>query len=224
MSINNRLYIMATLLIMIGNGSYASDIYIEQAGSNATIDITQTGTGNTVGSSINMTTLSGDGVDVDIVQTGDSNAIDIATSGATDTIINLNTTGSNNETVMGITGSGNSFTSSVSGDNNLISVCGTNDSANVSIVEGGGLENGGSLAGCVTDVSVNDTTTELVVVGDTNVVNFELDSFGANNTIKMCEQVPSNFNMLNLTQTGADTMTVDMTIDGDSNLINILQE
>jgi hypothetical protein len=217
---NKMQFAMATLLIMFCNSAYASDVYIEQAGSNATIDITQTGTSNTVGSSVQASTISGDSVDVDVVQTGDSNVLDIATSMATDTVIDLETTGSNNETVIEISGTGNSVTADVTGDSNLISVCGTNDTAGGITLEQGG----GGLAGCVTDVSVNDTTNDVVVIGDTNTLNFELDSFNAFNTIKMGENVNSSFNTVNLTQTGADTMTVDMTIDGDSNSINILQE
>ena len=51
-----------TILILLGFWScgtgYASDVYITQAGSNTTIDITQTGDGNTVGTSSTSSTFS----------------------------------------------------------------------------------------------------------------------------------------------------------------------
>ena len=44
--------------------AFASDVYIDQAGSGSTIDITQTGDGNKVGNSTTATTLTGDSQDI----------------------------------------------------------------------------------------------------------------------------------------------------------------
>ena len=69
--------------------AYASDVYIAQAGSSSTIDITQTGNGNTVGNSTTATTLNGDSQDIDISQQGNSNKTDISTAaGSSSTTIN----------------------------------------------------------------------------------------------------------------------------------------
>ena len=83
--------------------AFASDVYIDQAGSSSTIDITQTGNGNLVGNSTTATTLTGDSQDIDVTQTGDSNKTDISTaSGSNDTTIAIVNTGDSNETVVGI--------------------------------------------------------------------------------------------------------------------------
>ena len=76
MSFNKKLLSLA-LLSAITAPAFASDVYIDQAGSGTTIDITQDGNGNTVGNSTTATTLTGDSQDIDITQTGNTNKVDI---------------------------------------------------------------------------------------------------------------------------------------------------
>ena len=52
--------------------AFASDVYIDQAGSSSTIDITQTGNGNLVGNSTTATTLTGDTQDICLLYTSPS--------------------------------------------------------------------------------------------------------------------------------------------------------
>jgi len=209
--------------------AYASDVYIVQAGSSSTIDITQTGNGNTVGNSTTATTLTGDSQDIDISQQGNSNKTDISTAaGSSSTTINILNTGDSNETVMGIATTGTTFTSTVTGDSNLVTVCGTNDNSGVASVGSttGGVSTAstsGTIAACTTEVSASDTTTTLATTGDYNTVNLELDAVNAVNTITVGGNVSSNFNEINLTQSTTDIPVVTMTVDGDSNAINIIQ-
>ena len=101
MSFNKKLLSLA-LLSAITAPAFASDVYIDQAGSGTTIDITQDGNGNTVGNSTTATTLTGDSQDIDITQTGNTNKVDISTaSGSNDTTIAITNTGDSNETVVG---------------------------------------------------------------------------------------------------------------------------
>ena len=58
----------------------AADVYIEQVGSSSTIDITQTGDGNRVGSSSDSASIYGTGSDVDIIQNGSNNELDLETT------------------------------------------------------------------------------------------------------------------------------------------------
>ena len=101
MRVYNKLLIIGILTCALP--AFASDVYIDQAGSSSTIDITQTGNGNLVGNSTTATTLTGDSQDIDVTQTGDSNKTDISTaSGSNDTTIAIVNTGDSNETVVGI--------------------------------------------------------------------------------------------------------------------------
>lgn len=224
----NKLLLYVAVLSATSSIAFASDVYIDQAGSSSTIDITQTGDSNTIGSTTTPTTFTGNSQDIDLVQTGNSNKIDINTStGAASAIINYTATGDSNELVMGIAAE-NDFTGAVTGDNNIVTLCGTNDGAGTKSV---GTTSGststasttGTASACSTDVTVADTTTVLAVTGDYNSVDLELGSANATNTITVGGTVASNFNDINLKQTGNDIPTVVMTVDGDSNAINVLQ-
>ena len=60
-NIKRNLMVMTILTTSIlANVSFASDVYIDQAGSTTTVDITQSGSGNRIGSSGTPTTLYGD--------------------------------------------------------------------------------------------------------------------------------------------------------------------
>ena len=98
MSKNINKISLALLVSLLGATSvWASDVYIDQAGSTTTIDITQTGSGNTVGNSTTASTIIGSNTDIDVTQTGDSNAADIETAtGASDTKIDYTATGGSN--------------------------------------------------------------------------------------------------------------------------------
>ena len=80
---------LALLVSLLGTtAAWASDVYIDQAGSTSTIDITQTGDGNTVGSAGTASTITGDNSDVDITQTGATNIADVSSSvGTSGTIL-----------------------------------------------------------------------------------------------------------------------------------------
>lgn len=82
----------------------------------------------------------------------------------------------------------------------------------------------GTIPACSTEVSVVDTTTTLVTNGDYNSINFELDAADAVNTVTVGGTTSSNFNSIDITQTGNDSPVVTMTVDGDNNAIVIDQQ
>jgi hypothetical protein len=71
MSRNIIAIVLALLTSLLGaTAVWASDVYIDQAGSTTTIDIVQTGDNNTVGNSTTASTIIGDNSDIDLTQTG----------------------------------------------------------------------------------------------------------------------------------------------------------
>jgi hypothetical protein len=217
-SIKQNLMVMTILTAsVLSNLSYASDVYINQAGSTTTVDIVQTGSSNRIGTASTPITLNGDTFNVDLVQTGSSNTIDIETGvGADNTVINYTATGDLNILTMSIdAATDTSFTSTVIGDSNDVTVCG--------VLSSNGSATTTTAASCSSSIAANATTTVLNITGDTNFVALGLDAPNAVNTITIGGNVASNTNTVNLSQTGTDTPIVTLNVDGNSNVINITQ-
>lgn len=215
-----RKILLTSLLVSFGSTVYASEAYIDQAGGNVTIDVTQTGNGNLLGSANAPTTVYGSNVDIDIIQTGDNNIADLQlTLGADSTVIDYTLTGSDNLLDGWVTGGiGNSLTATITGDNNRLTFCAENDAL--------GAITALSTPMCSAGIEVNDTTTTLNIDGSDNQVNLELASADAVNTIDITNM--SDANVVNLTQTDNGSYSnphiVTLAIDGNSNTVNILQE
>ena len=216
MSKNINKISLALLVSLLGATTvWASDVYIDQAGSTTTIDITQTGSGNTVGSSGTASTIIGSNTDIDVTQTGASNTADIETAtGASDTKIDYTATGGSNILDVDIsTATDTTVTAVITGDSNELTVCGTlaTDASSV------------ASATCATEVSANTTTTNVAVTGDGNKIAAGLDSASAVNNITIGANTVSDYNVVNLKQTGTDTPVVTLNVDGSSNAVNITQ-
>lgn len=217
--------LLVSLLSMFASTVWASEVYIDQTGSNTTIDITQTGTSNTVSGDIGSTTasvLSGSGLDVDISQIGDYNEAEInLLNNATGTILDYAATGSYNIVDVLLDGAADSsITAAVNGDYNRLSVCGINDGT-------ASTSTGTSTSGpsCSSGITANDTTNGVVIGGDANVVNLQVGSAaGTTNSITIGDGlVASSENIVDVTQNNVDVNHVTLTIDGSSNVVGIVQ-
>jgi hypothetical protein len=207
-------FIMAA--IFAGSGSaLASEVYIEQAGDSSTFNITQSSGSSRVGSVNTPSVFSGNNILVDIVQTGTLNEADLSVLTATDTVIDYTAIGGSNILEVDIANSGNSLTVLKEGDGNRLTMCGTNS--------GSGTPAGAS-ATCSTAVGVVDTVNTVNIKGDSNSVNLALASANAVNTINIGQTTLSDSNVVNITQGGAGLHTTAVTVDGNSNLVNITQQ
>jgi len=216
MSRNVNTTILALLASLLATTAvWASDVYITQAGSSSFIDITQTGNGNTVGSSGTPSTITGDNSDIDIIQTGDLNAADIETAtGASGTVIDYTAIGGSNILDVDIsTATDTTLTTTITGDSNEVTLCGSlgTDASAV------------GSATCATEVTADTTTTNIAITGDSNKVAVGADAASAVNNITIGANVGSNYNVVNISQTGLDTPNVTLNVDGDTNAINIIQ-
>jgi hypothetical protein len=207
-------FIMAA--IFAGSGSaLASEVYIEQAGSSSTFNITQSNGNNRVGSANTPSVFSGSSILVDIVQDGTLNEADLSVLTATDTVIDYTATGGSNILEVEIANSGNSLTVVKTGDANRVTMCGTNDGAGTVA---------GATAACTSAVGVVDTTNVINITGDSNSVNLALASANANNTVNIGQTTISDNNVVNITQSGAGVHTTAITVDGNTNLVNVTQQ
>ena len=134
MSKNTNVIVLVLLTSLLGTtAAWASDVYIDQAGSTTTIDIVQTGAGNTVGSSGTASTIIGDNTVIDIKQVGANNTADIETAtGASGTSITYEATGGTNtldavsdQNIVNLSQSGSGVpvvTLNVDGDSNAVNI------------------------------------------------------------------------------------------------------
>ena len=206
--------IVAAIFVMLGT-AVASEVYIEQAGDTGTFNITQSNGDNRVGSVGTPSVFSGNAIAVDIIQNGTLNEADLSVLTASDTIIDYTATGGSNILEVEISDSGNSLTVVKTGDFNRVTMCGTNDGA-------GAIA--GATAACSTSVGVVDTTNVINITGDSNSVNLALASASANNTVNIGQTTPSDDNVVNIAQSGAGSHTTAITIDGNTNLVNVTQQ
>ena len=197
--------------IFAGSGAQASDVYVDQAGDTGTFNITQSNGVNRVGTISTPSVFSGNNITVDIIQDGTMNEADIQAISATDTIINYNAQGGSNTLEIEIGNSGNELNVVKNGDSNRVTMCGT-------------MSGTGASATCATAVGVVDTTNNINITGDSNTVNLALASANAVNNIDIGQTTPSNDNVVNITQSGNDVHNVGVTINGDTNLVNITQQ
>jgi hypothetical protein len=207
-------FIMAA--IFVGSGAQASEVYIEQAGSSSTFNITQSNGNNRVGSVGTPSEFDGSSILVNIIQDGTGNAADLRVLSTTGTDINYTATGSDNILEVNINNSGNDLTVVKEGDDNRVTMCGSNGAD--------GTRSGSATTSCSGAISVVDTTNVINIDGSRNSVNLALASANAENTVNIGQTTPSNDNIVNITQDGSGKHITAITIDGDTNLVNITQQ
>jgi len=222
---------MVVASLLLTTQAIASEVYIEQTGSSSSIDITQTGSSNVINGDDGTTTaagLSGSSMDIDIVQNGDNNEAEVNITGSS-TTLNYNAEGSGNLFDVLISGgTGGTHTIDIDGDTNDVTICGTAGGAASMTTMKASSTSGTTVSGigCSSGIAANDITNSLTIGGDYNIVNMAHGSGVANssNTITIGDGlVSSDNNEVNLVQDNAEANTVTLTIEGSSNLVNILQ-
>jgi hypothetical protein len=187
--------------------TYAAEVYIDQAGSSLNVNVLQENGMNRVNTEADPMIINGDDINVDLTQDGDMNEADIwLEQNANDTNLTYSAVGSFNELVLRVYGGiENTFNTTILGNTNVVTVCKDlyNSTCNGMIV--------------------NQTTNTLAITGNNNEVNFALDSGIATNNVTIGANTPSDFNIVNVTQSGAGVHMSDITIDGNNNTVDLVQ-
>lgn len=220
---HTNIIVAALLGAMIAGAASASEVYIEQAGSTTTIDITQTGDGNRVGSSGTPATINGSTTNVDITQSGSTNEIDISTgSAASSSDINIVQDGTSNVNTTEIGNADSTILNiNVTGDSNETTLCGTLTT----------LAGSATSASCATAMGQNDLDVAIDINGDLNKVAVARSGIaGVNGTTDVTVNIGgnvsgSNSNIVNIQQSSTtESGIVNLSIDGSSNAVNIVQQ
>ena len=194
-------------MIGIAVPSFASEVYIDQAGNSTNVNVLQQNGNNRINTEAAPMIVNGNDINVEIVQDGDGNVADIYIQvSANDTNYEYRVEGDLNEVLSNISGGvDNNFVAAVIGNDNTITLC--KDYTN------------GNCSG----IQVNLTDTTLNLTGNNNEINFALDAAEATNVFNVGQTTPSDFNVINLTQTTSSGHIVNVDIDGDTNTVDIVQ-
>lgn len=195
------------MLLSFTTASFSSEVYIDQAGSSTNINVLQQNGNNRINTEAAPMIVNGNDINVEIVQDGDGNVAEIYIQlSANDTNFEYRVEGDLNSILANINGGvDNNFVAAVVGNDNTITLC--KDFINSTC-------NG---------IQVNLTDTTLNVTGNNNQVNFALDGAEATNVFNVGQTMPSDFNVINLTQTTSVGHVVNVSIDGDLNTVDIVQ-
>jgi hypothetical protein len=200
--------LLTTAMVLGFTGSlFASEVYIDQAGSSTNINILQENGNNRVNTEQAPMIVNGNDINIEIVQDGDGNVAEIYIQGsANDTNFEYRVEGDLNEILANIDGgTDNNFVAAIIGNDNTITLC-----KNITL-------------GTCNGISVNFTNTTLNLTGNNNQINFALDAADATNVFNIGQTTPSDFNIVNLTQTTSSGHIVNVSIDGNNNTVDIVQ-
>ena len=190
---------MALMIAALFWGSaYCNEVYIEQVGSGSTINITQEGSDNSVGTSITPAFVGGGTNTVNVDQIGSNNTLLMLVNGpGAAATVTTNGSGNTQEiacgSVISAGCSASTITQTITGDNNNI------------------MQDLGAGA---------NHTSNITVTGDTNNVTHTSTSAGASN---VDITVSGNTNTIGVTQSGTVLQTVSVNSTGNNNNISIVQ-
>jgi len=173
-------------------------VYVDQIGDGSTISFTQTGAGNSIGSSATHATLTGDNNNVTMSQIGGSNV-----------------------TALSITGSGNDVTSTITGSYNSLSLLCTSCSSvtMTDVINGSSNQLSYSLdtSAYTHIVNIETSSNQLTIMNDSTT------SVGTTNNINISG---GDSNIVDIHQSGAagsNGHSIDLTVVGATNNVTLKQ-
>ena len=202
-----KFLMLTAFMSVIASPSLGSEVYIDQAGNSTNVNVLQQNGNNRINTDAAPMIVNGDDINVEIVQDGDGNVAEIYIQvSANDTNYEYRVEGDLNEILSNINGGvDNNFVAALVGNDNTITLC--KDYIN----------------GTCNGIQVNMTDTTLNLTGNNNEINFALDGAEATNIFNVGQTTPSDFNVINLTQTTSVGHIVHVDIDGDTNTVDIVQ-
>lgn len=202
-----KFLMLTAFMSVIASPSLGSEVYIDQAGNSTNVNVLQQNGNNRINTDAAPMIVNGDDINVELVQDGDGNVAEIYIQvSANDTNYEYRVEGDLNEILSNINGGvDNNFVAALVGNDNTITLC--KDYIN----------------GTCNGIQVNLTDTTLNLTGNNNEINFALDGAEATNIFNVGQTTPSDFNVINLTQTTSVGHIVHVDIDGDTNTVDIVQ-
>ena len=181
----------------------ANELYLDQSGDSATIDIIQDGSDNRIGTLLNPVIIYGDSVAATITQQGSNNELDMVVNGSA-AAVTLSTVGSTN--IQSVT-CGTSSSAGCSGATITTTIQGDNNTVTQSLGSGGNQRSVVSITGDYTNITHSAT-------GGSHQADINVNSLATSGA-------PNN---ISVTQSGAVMQQSTVNASGSGITLNITQQ
>lgn len=218
-------FAMICFSLLLSNVSYGAgnSVYMDQIGDNSTLTVTQTGSGNSLGTNTASAKFGGDSQTVLITQIGMNNIHDVVVDGSR-TTVNSIVTGNNNQTTIGCGTVG----SGVCNDTNIAANA-TGGGNIMKITTKGMSDSQIQITGDQNSAEINNTSTSLLGAkalidisgGNGNYVGIVQDGPAGVNGHDASVTVVGATNTVNVAQGGSVDSIVRVTTTGSSNTISV---
>jgi hypothetical protein len=215
------------MFLMLSSSALANDIYVTQSGNNLVLDITQQGTGNTIGTLNLPSSLTGAGTDFTVSQIGNTNELTFEVNGNNYTG-NFDVTGNSN-VIDFKCDSGNSSagcenvtaTITLSGSSNTVNLnIGENDDSTGTTVIKNVTGDSNTITSTIDSPNAEQT---LTITGSTNTITNTMSGAGVGEH-KLTLSHTGTGGTFNITQDGLENKTISLTTSGNNPAVTIVQE
>ena len=216
--------LFAMIAVLSNNANADNLIYIDQAGDNATITLTQDGSGNKIGDSGTEAKTDGDNTTVSITQTGSNNTV-LQNQVGDDITTTINQSGSGNSSTLttGTNGGSDTITyeENITGNNNtIITNVGTSAATNLATINI-------DVTGNTNAITVNENSassgltakiTDIDVIGNSNTITATKTGLGQHDTII---NHTGDLGTIGVTQSGSVNSTVNLLTNGNNATVSV---
>lgn len=215
------------MFLMLSSSALANDIYVTQSGNNLVLDITQQGTGNTIGTLNLPSSLTGAGTDFIVSQVGNTNELTFEVNGNNYTG-NFDVTGNSN-VIDFKCDSGNSSagcdnvtaTITLSGGSNTVNlnIGENNDSTGTQAT----ITATGDSNTITADIDSPDAELNLSITGSTNTLGVTMSGAGVG-VHKSTLNHTGTGGTFTINQTGINDKLISLTTNGNNASVTITQQ
>jgi Curlin associated repeat len=220
MKLLTRLAMFLSFFVMVQYANAASNIVIvDQIGSSSTINLTQTGQGNSIGDSTNHAVLNGNSNVITIDQIGNNNTAAVSVDGDNNTLSHSFTGNYNDLSLLCVTCSSITMTDTIYGTSNIISR-NFDTSASTSTINIQSDNNSVTINNDTTAIAGAQSTVD-ISGGNGNTVQIRQTGAAGTNGHDANLTIVGATNTVNIDQGGNVDSSVTATITGSGNTMHI---
>ena len=215
------------MFLMLSSSALANDIYVTQSGNNLVLDITQQGTGNTIGTLALPSSLTGADTNFVISQVGNTNELTFELNGNNYTG-NFDVTGNSN--IIDFKCDSGNLTAGCENVTATITLAGNSNTVNLNIGEND--DSTGTTATVTTTGDSNTITAtidspnavmNLSITGSTNIFGLTMDGSGVGEHSATINH-SGDTGTFSISQTGVNNKLLDLTTIGNNHSVTITQQ
>ena len=217
--------LIALLFTTGGLLNASNEIYLDQIGSAGIFNISQIGSANNLGEGTNRSRIEGEEVIFNIGTIGNENLIDIDSIG-NEELVNIELQGDANEFILALEGDKNEVNAFVAGDSNNVLIAGNEEDTQKATVNNGLINLNVEGASNSVDLLLFDTSytfTDYHIAGSLNEISNYQEGHGGLIGHSQLVDVFGSSNSLLVSQVGAESQFIELSILGNENAYQIFQ-